>query len=165
MVRYLFPNFLHDEREYEQTEALWRERWHDLVRGLGQERSWESPWLNTAFADGTTCRDGNPIFSAVSPQRRLGVHVVQLEPSDNPKEFYVWTDTFAEGFPESTKELVISCVLTPETLNEAMEMIRQWITEEKIVPPPESNSGPVSPNTTGTSPAPALSERSPPSPT
>jgi hypothetical protein len=165
MVRYLLPNFLHDEREYEQAEALWRERWADLVHGLGQDRSWESPWLNTAFADGTPCRDGNPIFSAVSPQRRLGVHVIQLEPSDNPKEFYVWTDTFADGSPESVKELVISCVLTSETLNEAVELMRQWITEEKIRRPPESPDGPVSPNTSGTLPAPALSDHSPPSST
>jgi hypothetical protein len=165
MGKYLFPNFLNDQQEYERAEALWRDRWNELVRRLGQEWLWNSPWLNTTFADGTPCRDGNPIFSAVCPQRRLGVHVIQLEPSENPKEFYVWTDTFAEGSPEAVKELVISCALTCATLDEAAELMRQWITEEKIPRPSEPYDGPVSPNTSGTLPAPALSDRSPPSST
>lgn len=132
MVRYLFPNFLTDAQEYEQAEAIWREHWDDLVRRLGQEWLWEHPWLNTTFADGTPCRDGNPIFSALSPHRRLGVHVIQLEPSDDPKEFYVWSDTFAKGTPEAVKELVISCVLSHQTLLEAIDLMKRWIIEEEV---------------------------------
>jgi hypothetical protein len=165
MVDYLFPHFLSDPQEYEQAESLWRERWRDLLRRVGQEGLWDVPWSNVYFANGTPMQSGNPIFSAISPRRKLAIRVIQLEASDNPKEFYVWTDTFAEGSPESAKELVISCVLTPETLNQAVELMRQWITEEKIAQPPESRDGPVSPNTAGTMPAPALSDRSPPSST
>lgn len=132
MGRYLFPNFLTDAQEYEQVETLWRERWEDLINRLGQEWLWESPWLNTAFADGTPCRDGNPIFSAVSHYRRLGVHVNQLKPSDEPMEFYVWTDTFAKGSSEAIKELVISCVLTDQTLLEAIDLIKRWVIEEEV---------------------------------
>jgi hypothetical protein len=132
MVKYLFPNFLNDPHEYEQVEAVWHERWDDLVRRVGQEWLWKSPWLNTHFADGTPCRDGNPIFSAVSPLRRLGVRVIQVEPSDNPRELHVWADTFAKGEPEAIKELVITCVLTDQTLLDAVDLMKRWITEEDV---------------------------------
>ncbi len=163
MADYLFPHFLNDPCEYEQAEVLWRQRWDDLLRHVGQERLWETPWMTASFVNGTPIQDGNPIFSAISSQRKLAIRVIQLEPSDNPHEFYVWTDTFAEGSPESVKELVISCVLTPEVLNEAVELMRQWITEEKIPQPSEFPDGPFPPDTSGTLPTPALSDRSPPS--
>lgn len=163
MVDYLFPRFMSDPRDYAQAESLWRERWDDLLRHVGQGQLWEAPWANTSFADGTSMQDGNPIFSAISSQRKLAIRVIQLEPSDNPSEFYVWTDSFAEGSPESVKELVISCVLTRESLNEAVELMRQWITEEKIRQPPDSHDGPFSANTSETLPTPALSDRPPPS--
>src|ERR1700722_8370563 len=99
MVQSLFPNFLNDLDEYHQVEALWRERWDELVRGVGQERQWVTPWLTTTFANGTPFADGNPIFSAVAPNRRLGVRVIQVEPSEEPRELSFWTDTFAEGEP------------------------------------------------------------------
>jgi hypothetical protein len=165
MVDYLFPHFLSDPREYERAESLWRERWNDLLRSAGQEGLWEAPWVNIHFVNGIPMRDGNPIFSAISPQRKLAIRVIQLEPSDNPQDFYVWTDTFAEGSRESVKELVISCVLTHETLSEAVKLMQQWITEEKITQPPDSSNGPVSPNATEKLPAPALPDRSPPSST
>ncbi|MGH7172351.1 MAG: hypothetical protein ACRELG_18905 [Gemmataceae bacterium] len=161
MGDYLFPHFLSDPQEYSQAESLWRERWDDLLRRVGQERLWETPWANTCFGNGTAARDGNPIFSAIFRQRKLALRVIQLEPSDNPREFYVWTDTFAEGSLESVNELVISCVLTPETLSAAVELMRQWISAEKISACPESPDGPVSANTSETLSLPALSDRSP----
>ena len=56
MADYLFPDFLSDPRQYQQAEALWRERFGDLIRRIDQEALWESPWLNTHFANGTPCR-------------------------------------------------------------------------------------------------------------
>src|SRR5260370_40651992 len=97
MVQSLFPNFLNDPNEYHQVETLWRERWHDLVRRVGQGQTWVTPWLTTTFADGTPFADGNTIFSAVSPDRRLGVLVIQVAPSEDSRELSVWPDTFAEG--------------------------------------------------------------------
>jgi serine/threonine protein kinase len=136
MVDYLFPHFLSTPREYEQAESIWQQRWQDLLRRVGQEGQWQTPWVNTNFANGTPCRDGNPIFSAVSPSRRLAVRIVQLEPADDAMEFHVWKDSFAEVSPEAVEELVISCVLTQETLTKAVELMRQWITEGKISRPP-----------------------------
>jgi hypothetical protein len=132
MVEYLFAHFLSDPREYAQAEALWCKHWDDLVHRLGQAWLWKTPWFNKAFANGTPCRDGNPIFSAVSPLQRLGVRIIQIEPADNPRELYVWTDTFAKGSPEAIDELVISCVLTHQTLLDAVDLMKRWITEKEV---------------------------------
>jgi hypothetical protein len=131
MVEYLCPNFLNDAREYGQAEALWQARWEGLVRKTGQEGLWRTPWINTTFANGEPCRDGNPIFSAVSPARRLGIGVIQFEPAGNPTELYFWTDTFAQGGQEAIKELVISCVPTAETQDDALDLMCRWGTEEE----------------------------------
>jgi hypothetical protein len=134
-VEPLFPNFLNDPSEYHQAETLWRERWDELVRRVGQEGLWVTPWLTTTFANGTPFADGNPIFSAVAPNRRLGVRIIQVEPSEEPRDFSVWTDAFAEGQPEAIKELVIACVLTPQTLDESLVLMERWITMEEIGSP------------------------------
>jgi hypothetical protein len=132
MVEFIFPDFLNSSSEYAQAEALWQSRWQELIRWVGQEGLWRTPWINTAFANGTTCRDGNPIFSAVCVTRRLGIRVIQQEPAGIPRELYFWTDTFAQGQPEAVNELVISCVLTDETLYDALDLMHQWITKEEI---------------------------------
>jgi hypothetical protein len=135
MVQPLFPNFLNDPNEYRQAEALWRERWDELVRRLGQQPQWVTPWLTSTFADGTPFADGNPIFSAVAAGRRLGVRVIQVEPSEEPRELAVWTDTFAEGEPDAIKELVIACALTQQTLGESLALMERWITDEEAGSP------------------------------
>jgi hypothetical protein len=161
MVNYLFAHFLSDPREYKQAETVWRACWDDLVRRVGQQELWKSPWANTYSVNGTPIQDGNPIFSAISPRRRLGVRVIQLEPADNPRELYVWTDTFAEGSPEEIKELVVSCVLTNQTLHDAVDLMKQWITEEKIGPLEEANQEPICPETSETLPTSPLSDHPP----
>ena len=85
---------------------------------------------NLKYNDGTPFADGNPIFSAVAPDRRLGVRVIQVDPSEEPRELAVWTDTFAEGEPEAVKELVITCALTPQTLGNSLALMERWITKE-----------------------------------
>jgi len=139
MVQPLLADFLNDRRQYGEAERLWRARWEELLRRVGQEAEWVSPWLKTTFADGTPFADGNPIFSAVAPQRRLGVRVIQLEPSEDPPELSFWIDTFAEGEPESIKELVIACVLTPPRLDECLGLMERWITGEEIDPPAQES--------------------------
>lgn len=132
MVDYLYPSFLSNPYEYEQAEALWRDRWEELLRWAGQrEERWKTPWLNTDLANGVPCRDGNPIFSAICPSRRLGLRVIQLEPSGEPRELYFWIDMFGEG-EETIKELVISCALTEETLYDALNLMSQWLTRQEV---------------------------------
>jgi hypothetical protein len=103
-----------------------------LISWAGQCDDWKSPWVNTTFADGSRCRDGNPIFSAVSSERRLGVRVIQQEFSDDPRELSFWTDTFGNGDSHAVRELVVSCVLTQVTLNNVFDLLSQWITSEEV---------------------------------
>lgn len=132
MTEHLYPKFLADAGEYAEAESFWRGRWGEVVRRAGEEALWHSPWLNTTFANGTPFRDGNPIFSAVCPSRRLGVRLIQLEPSEEPGELSYWTDTFAKGEPEEVAELVISCALTPETLSDVMDLMNRWVTRGEV---------------------------------
>jgi len=127
----LYPKFLTDEQQYEQAQALWHDRWQSLIRSDARHGLWMTPWLSTTFADGTPCHDGNPIFSAVCPSLHLGVRVIQLEPSGEPRELTFWIDTFGEG-GEAVKELVISCALTAETLRDALNLMSQWITQKEV---------------------------------
>jgi hypothetical protein len=138
MVKALFPNFLNDLEEYRQAERLWCERWDELVRRVGQEGQWVTPWLRTTFASGAPFADGNPIFSAVAPDRRLGVRVIQIEPSEEPRQLSAWTDTFAGGEAEAVKELVIACALTRQTLEDSLAIMGRWITKEEVGPPEET---------------------------
>ncbi|MBI1830550.1 MAG: hypothetical protein HYR84_03755 [Planctomycetes bacterium] len=128
----MFPKFLDDPAEYARAEELWKNEWHALVRSVGQEHLWQTPWLNTQFSNGTPFLDGNPIFSALCPGRRIGVRVIQVEPEgDNSDEFTTWTDTFASGDQEAIQELVIHCALTQETLKRAVDAMKRWLTEKK----------------------------------
>ena len=129
---YLFPNFLTDYQVYQDAECLWRDRWDQLIRFLGASELWESPWMGTTFGDGTPMLDGNPIFSAVSTERRQGVRVIQLEPAGNPKEISIWVDKFAKGEPQEITELVIACVLSNETLLYAIDAMEQWIRRREV---------------------------------
>ena len=131
-MSYLFPNFLTDRQQYQDAETLWKRRWDGLVRHLGESELWESPWLATTFGDGTPMLDGNPIFSAVSAERRQGVRVIQLEPAENPHEISIWIDKFAKNEPQEISELVIACVLTDETLLYAIDSMEQWITGRQV---------------------------------
>jgi hypothetical protein len=132
MAHFLFPDFLNDPQQYQQAEALWLRTWKELVDDVGQTQLWNAPLYTTTFVDGTPCRDGDPIFSAVDPTRRLGVRIIQFEPPGDVGEIVFWLDTFAEGEPEEVRELVISCSLTDETLSRARDLIRQWITERRV---------------------------------
>ena len=132
MAHFLFPNFLSDPQQYQEAEEFWLKNWEELVQDVGQADRWKAPHYTTTFVDGTPCRDGDPIFSAVDLARRLGVRVIQFEPTGDSGEIVSWQDTFAEGEPEAIRDLVISCSLTDETFSQARELIRQWITEKRI---------------------------------
>ena len=134
MNNFLFPNFLKDPREYKKAQSLWQSRWEELVEAARQKRRWESPWLHTTFADGTPCRDGNPIFSAINRKDGLGIRVIQQEPVKDPNELSHWTDKFDQEGRKAIKELVISCTLTERTLQQALELMRLWFTRKKRLP-------------------------------
>jgi hypothetical protein len=137
MSHFLFPDFLDDPQQYQEAEEFWLRTWKELVREAEQANQWKSPHYTTTLVDGTPCRDGDPIFSAVDPTRRLGVRIIQFEPTGDSGEIVSWQDTFAEGEPEEVRDLVISCSLTDETLSKACDLIRQWITQDRIATSPD----------------------------
>lgn len=128
---FLFPNFLKDSKEYEQAQRLWQSRWQDLIEQAKQKSRWESPWLNARYADGTLCRDGNPIFSAVNRKDSLGIRVIQQEPGKDQEEISHWTDAFDQEGAKPIKELVISCALTEGTLQETMDLMKKFLARTK----------------------------------
>lgn len=128
MDHFYFPDFLSEPEQYQQAQDLWLRAWNELVAEAGQASLWQVPLYATTFVDGTPCRDGDPIFSAADPVRRIGVRVIQFEPTGDAGELVFWRNTFAKGEPEEIEELVISCSLTDETLAKACDLIRQWIT-------------------------------------
>jgi hypothetical protein len=83
MSTVLYSNFLNDPEEYARAESFWKHHWERLLSEVGQKGTWQSPWFNTTFANGTPFRDGNPIFTAVCTSRRLGVQIIQLDPTED----------------------------------------------------------------------------------
>ena len=131
MSAVLYANFLNDADEYARAESFWQRRWQQLMDESGSGDSWQTPWVNTTFLNGTPFRDGNPIFSAVCPSRRLGVRVIQLDPSEDDPEFRAWTDFFGDD-EDAVRKLVVACTLTEHSAEQTMDAIRRWITEERI---------------------------------
>jgi hypothetical protein len=128
MVQHLFPHFLHNPGEYAQAEAYWRRLWDELARFLGQQQEWRHPWLQTAYADGTPFRDGDPIFSAWSPSRKLGVRVIQNEPQQQSLELNFWPDIVGDEWSGGeVHTLVISCALSRQAADLARDLILSWM--------------------------------------
>src|SRR6266571_5066970 len=107
MAAHLFPRFLADPAEYSRAEAYWRSLWEELTRLTGQVQEWRHPWLQTAYADGTPFRDGDPIFSAWSPSRKLGVRVIQNEPQQEALALDFWSDVVGDQRSGEVHTLVI----------------------------------------------------------
>jgi len=126
MAQHLYKTFLVDADEYKAAEARWRQLWDRLVSTEKREADWEVRWFVPAFANGTPMRDGNPIFTAVSPGLRRGVRIIQHEPTTDQVELDYWLDTFQSDEPIS--ELVISCALSDQAEEKPAELIRSWIT-------------------------------------
>jgi hypothetical protein len=126
MIDYLFPRFLDDPAEYAKAEAYWQRLWENLVPLTGA-REWRSPWLQTAFADGTPFRDGDPIFSAWFPSRKCGIRIIQNRPQGEDPALDFWPDTVGDEWSGEVSTLVISCVLSRQTAELARELISSWI--------------------------------------
>ena len=126
MVQHLCKTFLADAAAYESAQARWRQLWETLVAAEKLEAEWKVPWFVPEFVNGTPMRDGNPIFTAVSPTLRRGVRIIQHEPTTDQLELDYWLDTFRSD--ETISELVISCALSDQAEQQASHLIRAWIT-------------------------------------
>jgi len=130
---YLFPDFLNDPKEYAKAEKLWVQTWFALIKRPGHQKDWKVPWFENKFGNGEPCLDGNPIFSAVDRRRRIAVRVLQTPlAADGGPDLIHWTDTFGKGDPEELDELVISCVLSDDTLVQATDRMTKWALQQPL---------------------------------
>jgi len=126
-------SFLKDMRQYQRAERYWRELWDELVHEEGVARLWKAPWLAAPL------RDGNPMFSAMAPGLRRGVHIIQHEPTSNALELEAWVDRFGEeGKDKVIEQLVISCALSEKTSAHARRLLRSWIVSGELPPSGEA---------------------------
>jgi hypothetical protein len=133
MVQHLFRRFLADPGEYAQAEDYWRRLWEQLARFSGQQHEWRYPWIRTTYADGTPFRDGDPIFSAWSPSRKLGVRVIQNEPQDEELELNCWLDLLGDEWSGGkVRTLVISCALSRQAADLAWDLILSWMRDGEV---------------------------------
>jgi hypothetical protein len=127
MTDALFPNFLADPIDYDQAADCWKRVWAQVTARAAGGELWSMPWIDNSFANGTPCRDGNPIFSAVCHSRRRAIRVIQLDPSLDQNQFSFWSDTFAKGEPEELEELAIACVLNGRAIQQAARLFGEWV--------------------------------------
>jgi len=113
--------------EHTPIRAYWRDLWDEMARFAGQQHEWHYPWLRTAYADGTPFRDGDPLFSAWSPSRRLGVRVIQTEPQGDEVELNYWHDVVGDRWTGEVQTLVISCALSKQAADAARGLILSWM--------------------------------------
>jgi hypothetical protein len=134
MVRHLFPDFLDDKTAYDSAEAFWRNLWDEMLDMTGQRGAWRTPWLNAAFASGTPFRDGDPIFSALCPRRRLGVRVIQHEPEEDGPELDTWVDWSGDEWSDigRVRVLVLSCALSEEVVPLLRDRLYEWLRAGKV---------------------------------
>jgi hypothetical protein len=126
MVNHIFPNFLQDSREYEKAVAHWVDLWNHVDEYHRQ--SWRHPWLSSGVVAGEELRDGNPIFSAYSLEKRYGIRIIQYPPESDRLEFDWWLDTFGGSAtdPQAIGELVVACALSEEGSRRAFELMEEW---------------------------------------
>ena len=144
MVQQLFARFLDDPLEYEEARNYWVNLWTQIDEWQRRQRGWRHPWLSSGVSAGVELRDGNPIFSAYSSERRCGIRIVQYPPTSNRLELDYWLDTFGGelGDPGTYRELVIACALSEESGRRALELMEAWSLHseisERTIPYPSS---------------------------
>jgi len=143
---HLFRNFLNDESDYVQSEAVWADLWAAAPEHERLARGWRSPW----FAPQPP-KDGNPIFSAVSEIQRRGLRIIQFEPSSQAVELDFWTDTFGGTLtdPLAIRELVIACALSTGSIQIARRLMVAWVSGDiELAHTPNEPNGPMRIQTT-----------------
>lgn len=109
------------EADYHRAEKWWQDFWAQLP---GSER-WQSPWLKTAFADGTPMLDGDGILSSKQPELARALKIIQEEDEDVHGRIIWWKQTW-DPDDENLTILVIAIVPSEESLEIASELLRSW---------------------------------------
>lgn len=132
ITEYLHPELLRDPRAYAEAERFWQSVWEQVDPFRRLFLGWESPWLAT---DGL---DGNPIFTAWSPIRRLGLRVIEFEPQRDSDNLQFWLDSF--DAPLTINELVIAVAPRRDDMPTLIELIEAWLSGELPIVPAANKS-------------------------
>lgn len=130
-----FPKFLKDASVYDDTWKFWAETWKQLMRRTDQNMLWETPWFGAGIPGGNPDRDGNPIFSAVCQSTGIGIRVIQFEreaTDDIELDWWIGYSCENAGDPGAIRELVISCILTDNTLRTIRSWMSSWIKRGQV---------------------------------
>lgn len=126
MTRYLFPTFLSNREDYERAVQHWHRLWEQVDPISRSLYGWRTPW----FSDGPEdLQDGNPIFTAISDDSSKAIRIIQASSGRGGVEFAMWLDTFGGSAkdPDTITELVIACVLSPQTSATALRYMTYWV--------------------------------------
>jgi hypothetical protein len=135
MITHRCSDFLESPTRYFEAAAHWIRLWQQIDKYALWQHEWQYPWLSAGFVGNGELLDGNPIFSAYSASRHLGVRIIQYPPTSNHLEFDYWLDTFGGELGEQgvIRELVIACALSDEASEKAAELMEMWCARGEIV--------------------------------
>ena len=134
----LFSKFLTDTSEYANAEAYWAKLWSETPELQRRVGDWKANWFEPQ-----SLKDGNPIFSAISPTDHKAIRVIQYPPTIDGVEFDFWIDTYGGTAtdPRAIRELVIACALSPEAAQLAKRVMSSWMAGEIEIASGESILG------------------------
>ena len=139
----LYPTFLEDYRTYHLVEAYWRRRLDQLLADSGITYH---AFYNKRYANGQYIYDANPIFDAYFPARHKLVRIIQFYPESGDPLIEAYLDHWPVKEMDPGKrsrpadpskslapipELVIDLALTRATAEQALQLIQQWIVEDR----------------------------------
>lgn len=128
MTRPLFPTFLEDPAVYTACQEYWEQLIRDVVAAAGRSDFWE-PYIGPTYADGTTLRDGNPMWNGLSPDGKRSFKIIQWPVADlSQPELSLWFNHDDLGIPnEPEDDLTLSLSLTEETASMVRLLLSKWV--------------------------------------
>jgi len=129
-MKYLFPNFLTNEQEYNICKNYWETKIEYLFTKNNLHK-WES-YIGTTWANGREQLSGNPIVNYYIPSINKAFRIIQEEPETETVILGVWTSKFKTDTLNTT-ELVVSLEFTPETEQMVFDLIEKWIIDDYSV--------------------------------
>jgi hypothetical protein len=134
MVKKLLEDFLDSPESYKRAEDLWEKSIDGLAASLHQKGQWKR-WIPRHFANGTPMElDGNPIYDARNDGLMRAFRIIQHAPMSDDLEIVGWISACEEEYAELPRhELVINMSLSEESLSEALEILRMWMSPETTV--------------------------------
>jgi hypothetical protein len=123
LLRLLF----HSESDYRRAEQWWADFWAKLPGST----PWQSPWLNTRFADGSLMLPGDGILSAKHPEAGRAFRIIQEEDDAVRGRITWWKQTW-DPDDENLTMLVIVIIPSTEALEVATKVLSAWAKGDEV---------------------------------